>query len=282
MKRFWFGLAITLAAVVPALPTEAAVPTAQKQTLMLVRTTSGPASFTLIVEAALSDQNRRAFNGVVSARVESGRVVRASSLGGQAFYWDYGVRAKTPTQTVEVCQPLGGCIVNRTLAYNSITSSRDRGGPDLDNRLYVVIEGPADVKFKASGWELRRVPLTYRYVEAADAQATGVFTGSDIVEVFDAASLTGGATGSIATGTPPCSSATTGPVGVGVVPRGVGTATLTGGPTPLSVTCPENVGRPHLTGVASGRTRWDFRGPVVGDAAGVNVPLFVLDVPREP
>lgn len=281
MNRIWLAIATAMAAVASALPTGAAEPALTKQTLMLVRTTSGPASFTLMSEAALSDRNRHAFNAVISARVEEGRVVRASSLGASTFYWDYGVKVRTPGQTVEVCQPLGGCIVHRTLVYNSSTFSQDEGGPEVDNRLYVVIEGPARVSFQGKGWQLQRVPLNYRYVEAADARATGVFTGSTVVELFESASLDGGARGSIATGAPPCSFSS-GAAGVGVVPRGAGTATLTGGSSPLSVTCPENIGRPYLTGVTHKRARWDLRGPVVGDATGVNVPLFVLDIPPRP
>ena len=51
---------------------------------------------------------------------------------------------------------------------------------------------------------------------------------------------------------------------------------------PLSITCPKNVGRPHFTGLAQRPTRWDLKGPVVGDATLVNIPLFVVDVPTKP
>lgn len=139
----------------------------------------------------------------------------------------------------------------------------------------------AKVAFHGDGWVLRRLPLTYRYVGASDADAEGVFTGVNSMELFSSASARGGRRGSIATAEPPCSFSTAG-VAAEPVPRGVGTATLTGGGQSASLTCPQNIGVPFITEVATGRTDWQFTGPVAGDAIGVNVPLFVLDLPARP
>ena len=281
MKRRALLLAAAAVAAILTGPAAASAPAEQRQTLVLVRTTDGPASYNLVVDSALSDASPRGFNGTISGRVEKGRLVRAASLGATAFYWDHGVTARANGQTLRVCDAAGGCIVNRTLAYQVQSTARDAGGPDVDNRLYVVIEGPATIRFKGDGWKLVRTPLTYRYVEAAKAQASGVFTGLHSAQTFESATLPGGRRGSVAAGAPPCSFSTPG-VGPSTVPRGAGTITLTGGPKPESLTCPENVGRPFVTSVAQKETSWLLEGPVVGDSTGVNVPLFVLDVPAEP
>jgi hypothetical protein len=273
-RAFWLLTAAVLAGVLSA-PAAAAPAPPNARTLILERTTSGPASFSLIVDAQLSDDAREGFIGTVSARVEAGRVVDAVSLGAHAFYWDYGVRADTGEQVVEVCQPTGGCIVNRTLAYQGWTQSSDDGGDDVHNRLYVVIEGPGTIRFTGDGWTLHHRPMTYRWVGSADAEGSGVLTGSTGVHRFESASLRGGPRGSIATGAPPCSRS-----GSGLVARGAGTATLTGGAEPQSVTCPTSAARPYLTALAAGGTDWSLTGPVIGDNTQANVPLFVLDLPR--
>jgi hypothetical protein len=276
MKR---GLALVSAGLCLVLvaPATAAPSDVQISTLLLERTTSGPASFTLTIDAQLSDQEPEGFIGIVSARVVGGRVEAAEALGANAFFFDYGVRAEAAEQRVEVCQPLGGCIVNRTLAYQSFTESRDDGGSTAANRLFVVVEGPAIIRFDGQGWSLKRSPLSYRWIESAGAGGSGVFTGSFGLQHFASATLPGGAGGSIATGAPPCSQARS-----GLAPRGLGTATLTGGQQEPRVTCPFNAGRPYLTDLARTATDWRLDGPVVGENTLANVPLFILDVPAEP
>jgi hypothetical protein len=287
VPRLLTGAVLGVALLLPH-PSVASGPTgasasavARVQTLVLVRTTTGPAWYHLGIEAALSPAAPHALDAAVTARVDGGRLRRAGSLGAFAFAYDGDVTVKAASTTVRLCQPLGGCVVNRVLAYSTAVESRDSGGPGVDNRLYVVEEGPARVTFRGKGWALRRVPLSYRWVGSDAADATGVFTGANSVEAFEHAALRGGRYGSIATGAPPCSTATAG-VGAAPVPRGVGTATLTGGQHTQSLTCPENIGAPYLTGVAQRATQWSLDGPVVGDSTQLNVPLFVLDLPARP
>ncbi|MDX6216162.1 MAG: hypothetical protein QOG99_1746, partial [Frankiales bacterium] len=242
----WLVLGAFLAGTATGLTARASAP-ADGQTLVLVRTTSGPASFSLTIQGSLDHEHSRGFDGAFSARVDGGRLTRIASLGAEAFFYDSDPEAKVAQNRVKVCRPLGGCIVNRTLAYGIGIDSTDHGGSDVDNRLFVVEEGPANIQFHGQGWTLRKVPLRYRYVLAADADADGAFTGVNSVEMFRRASLSGGPDGSAASAEPPCSTSTVG-VAAEPVPRGAGTITLSGGATPQSVTCPTNLADPVLTG----------------------------------
>lgn len=270
-------VALVLFGIAWAVPSGAVVrPTVQ--TLELVRTTTGPASFRLTVQGSPDSAHPHGFDGTFSARLDHGRLTRVESLGATTFDYDSAPEIRGAGQRIQVCQPLGGCIINRTLAYGIGVSSSDKGGADLDNRLYIVEEGPAVIAFKGNGWVMRRVAMNYRYITANAADADGAFTGATSAEMFRAAATTGGRSGSIATGTPPCSIAA---ADAGASPpRGVGTATLTGGISTTSLTCPNNVGQPFLTGLAHRATTWRLNGPVIGDNTGMNVPLFVLDLPR--
>lgn len=276
MTRTWLLAATVLAGVIVG-PAEAAPTAPQLRTMVLERTTAGPASFTFVVDAQLSDQDPQGFIGLVSARVDRGRVVEAAAVAAHAFYWDHGVRADAGDQVVEVCQPVGGCIVNRTLAYQTHTESADEGGTSVHNRLYVVVEGPGEVRFSGRGWVLRTRALDHRWLASRDAEVSGVLTGTTGVQHFESASLPGGVGGSIAVGAPPCSQA-----GSGLTPRGVGTATLRGGTHEPSLTCPANAGRPYVTATAPAEADWRLTGPVVGESTMANVPLLVLDLPARP
>lgn len=251
----------------------------QSRTFVLVRTTDGASSFRLIVEAALSETEPVAFLGTALARVQEGRAVRTVPLGAYKFHFDYGVKAQVQGQTVQVCNSADGCIVQRTLASNVGTFFDDEGGPDVENRMYVTLEGPSRVRFEGSGWRLQDTRLDYRYLEASQAEASGVFTGAGAYQTFDSAHLAGGPAGSIALGTPPCSSASS--VGPALVPRGAGTAVLAGGKQQVSLTCPENIGQPSMSAAADNATTWRMTGPVVGDSTLMNVPLFVVDLPND-
>lgn len=279
MRRLAWMLALMGAASsFAALPASAS--SLQVQTFELVRTTAGPAWFQFHVQGSPSASQPHGFDATIAARVVKGRVVSAASLGAYTFDYDYGVHVQAASHEVSACQPLGGCIVNRVLAYASGVDDSDNGEADAFNRFYIVEEGPASVTFRANGWQLRRVSLSYRYVTDAAADADGIFTGDQGYELFRSATATGGAFGSIATGDPPCSNST---AGIGLSPpRGLGTATLSGGNRSSSLTCPTNIGTPLLTGSAGTRMNWRLTGPVVGDSTFAHVPLFVLDLPRNP
>lgn len=254
----------------------AGTPSPDSETFVLVRTTDGPASYRLVIDAALSDEEPVGFYAAVAARVEGDRVVRAAAAGTGAFYWDYGAKANAAGQRMELCEPVGGCIVNRTLAWNVLLDSADDGGNAANNRLYVALEGPVRISFESEGWELRELDLQYRYVESSQAESSGVFTNRSSLHLFEGATLPGGGEGSVAVGAPPCSIERT-----DLVPRGVGRAILTGGQSETSLTCPQNIGRPFMTALAGEATTWRMTGPVLGDSSFVNVPLFVLDLPDE-
>jgi hypothetical protein len=280
MRHQAIAITAALLTAVPAWAADAAGGRAQPaaQTIVLIRTTHGPAWFHLGIQASLSPQAPHAFDGTFTAQVVNGRVRRAASLGAISFDYDADVSVRAQQHSVHVCRPAGSCIVNRVLAYSSAVDSSDKGGSDVDNRLYVVEEGPATVTFSGHGWMMRRLPMSYRWVRDEDADASGAFTGVNSVELFQHAGLAGGRHGSLASGAPPCSASTAG-VAAEPVPRGAGTATLSGGRQVQSLTCPNSVGRPYLTGIADRTTSWSLDGPVVGDATELNVPLFVLDLP---
>ena len=280
MRRLaWLLVLAGTVAILAGVPASASSP--RVQTFELVRTTAAvPAWFQLRVQGSPSQSQPHAMDATIAARVVNGRVVSAASLGAYTFDYDYGVHVQAASHNVSVCQPLGGCIVNRVLAYASGVNDSDQGEADAFNRFYIVEEGPASVTFRSSGWLLRRVPLSYRYVTDMAADADGVFTGDGGYELFRSAVAPGGAFGSIAIGNPPCSTST---AGIGLSPpRGLGTATLRGGNHPSSLTCPTNLGIPFLTDYVGSRTHWSLTGPVIGDSSLAHVPLFVLDLPRAP
>ncbi len=206
-----------------------------------------------------------------------GRVVEAASWGASAYDFDTGVQVRSQGQTQRVCLPGAVCLVSGTGGYAVASVSSDRGEPDAFNRLYVVTEGPSSVHFSGHGWILQPRPLTFRYATASSSSSNGLFTGLESLEEQDSTAARGGRSGSIAAATPPCSTS-----GLGYLPRGIGTATLTGGQHSASLTCPANVGVPFMTQLARSETLWHLTGPVVGDASGFNVPLFVLDLPLKP
>lgn len=268
--------AAALVASVCLIAPPGAASTPERQTLVLVRTTSGPASYSLLIEGSTSPAQPDGMQVQIAARLDSrGRVQQAASLGAQTFHYDRQPAAQASGTRVEVCEPVGGCIVHRTLGYTSGTQSKDNGGVDVFNRLFVIIEGRADISFKGQGWRLERRPLAYRYAVDQDADAAGVFTGGGAYQVFHRARLPGGKRGSIAAAQPPCS---TSAAAGAAVPRGVGTMRLDGGKQSGELTCPLNLGTAAVTRWSDTGTTWTASGPVVGDSKQSNVPLTVLDL----
>lgn len=238
---------------------------------MVERVTHGPSRFHLDVGVVPGE--RGAFIGSAYGVVRKGRVVKADF--GSAFS---GGRMDDPTvysesYSFDSCD-VGICDVGKTFELGQGNEYVDEDGIyDLTHMFVAAWGGQIAHRFEGTGWTLRTARYPFRFVDGQDAEAVGVaHTALYGAEMFKSASARGGRFGSIAVGTPPCSTTEIG------LPRGVGEAVLTGGVQPETIRCPSFA---HIaTSWARKGTTWQFSGRVVGDTALVHTRLFVLDLPK--
>lgn len=246
----------------------------------LVRTTTGPASYRLVVNHRSGDGST-GLSGLAAAvafRTDTSGTV-TSTRSGFVVTDDSDRRAGVWVDGEErLCGHAEPCPTGRiVLGAQTVIADSDDGGEDVPNRVFVVFEGyDLDLSFGGDGWELHEADFDHRYVEWQQDSPLGVSGGMDGVEVFTGTSLDGGALGSIAVAMPPCSPSHAS-VTLGVA-KGVGTLTLLGGPNEPSLTCP-GTGFLSLTDHAPAATTWTADGVVVGEYTFEDVRLFVFDLP---
>ncbi|MCW2543711.1 MAG: hypothetical protein JWM40_1263 [Frankiales bacterium] len=173
---------------------------------------------------------------------------------------------------------LSACRTELTHGYDLMTIYyHDAGGASADhaNRIVAVGYGRSPtLELDGKGWRVREVRRVVHAVWSTSGEGSTGFSQQQLgAEVFQRSSANGGPRGSVAMAVPPCA-------GVVSVGGGAGKSTLSGGPEPVSVTCPVNVA--GVSQAASRRTAWVFAGLVAGLTAYVSpgpgpVRLLVID-----
>lgn len=142
------------------------------------------------------------------------------------------------------------------------------------DRIYVAVAGltPEVRLIDSPGWRLSKTSLRVRYATSdTGGGATGAQFFGEHVERFEHASLAGGRRGSLVVATLPCRPLHR----FGVFREGFGTATLSGGPKPVTFDCQKDLH--DATAAADHATTWKLDGLVVGTAAGTT-RLAVIDL----
>jgi hypothetical protein len=238
-------------------------------TFMLVRTTSGPSHFDLLLSA--SSPSSGGYIGDIDGVVRHGRVVRvdSGSMNDLRFEED-GV--DVATQHVRTCG-LAHCRTapdGALLTEIGYAAKHSRG--DV-NALFFVLHGVRlDYHLDAVGWRIVPMRLNYRLVNTWDASPARVSSGVYSAAVVDGATAPGGRSGSLAVATPPCSISAS-----GIVSRGAGQIQLTGGVTAPTFTCPTD--RIPIGSYTNRKTTWSVDGWAAGDSTQSDTTLFVIDRP---
>lgn len=267
------GMALALACAATFVPSAQAGPPPERVELVIERVaTAGAASFRLDLLVEPGDE--RGFVGGVAFKLDAkGRPSNTTPLLMTSLNERQEPAAQSGGVTVSTCA-VGVCRTGRTVA-GTMTVMADDEGPTDTPTIVVVAEGAkTSWTFDAVGYRLRRVVPDFRYITAAQSEAaTGAGYLDDGAEVFTSSgALAGPATGSVAVAAAPCST-----TGSGLVARGAGRITLTGGPKPVTQTCP--IERGYLASGADRSTSWSLSGPVVGDVRGRMARLLVVDLP---
>jgi hypothetical protein len=260
-----------LAASGVAAPVASAGSSTTTATLVLVRTTSGASSFDLTVSA--NPGKGGVLIGEADTYVRADRVVRVDSgylIGNdpEEQGLDAGnLHVRTCGYTA-TCKPGRFSVTLVNVSYSAESSQGDV------NALYFVVRGAhIQINFRGKGWVLRNEPLAFRHVTPRrSAKAWANFAGRGAA-VSQGAQAAGGQSGSIAVAMPPCSASD-----VGVVARGIGQMTLSGGVTTAQFVCPA-VAYPALTSYARTATTWRLTGWAAGDSTLSDQPLLVIDQP---
>ena len=269
MRRAVIAVALCAAAAVP--PAAGAASSATR-TFVLVRTTSGASSFNLSLSASpdsngllIGEADTYSKGGYVS-RVDSGAIV-GSHPSSQGI--DAG------SLHVRTCSYTGTCAPGSLdLAFLGFSYSSNNSSGDI-NALYFVMRGSRlQVKFTGTGWALKSVPLAFRAQEVQNNAVVAVSIANRGAAITDGASAPGGRSGSVAVAEPPCSTSD-----VGVLARGLGRVTLTGGVTSPTFTCPAPAAA-ILGSYARKSTTWQLTGVAAGDSTLSDEALLVIDTPR--
>lgn len=250
------------------------------RTYEFVRTTSGPSSLAYdfdVTPDAAGSWAAGGFAGQIAAHVTRARTDTVLALPSETFGRFDDPQARVSSNDYRVCAPAGGCAVERTLEYGGATQYSDSGATGAPNRFYLALEGHSTLHYRARGWRIAKTAFAYRYVTGIDSSYLAVYDGDRGAEIFDKATLSGSAGGSIAAAYPPCSTSVTS-VGSEPVPRGAGMSTLTGGHTTQRAICPADVFNQFMSDAAPRQTTWTLSGPVAGDPALQHVRLFVVDL----
>jgi hypothetical protein len=239
--------------------------------LLAYRTTRGAGSLEIQVGATPGDQPSAV--AVVVGRVAHGRLAEVGFAEAQAFGAANHAQVRGNGGSTVLCDA-GACAADTTtLDAGLALTVTSKAGDDLPNVVLVVAQGPKVVYTESHrGWAVKRITLPFRWVTGQDSAVLGAWAMGSGAEVFTDASLKGGATGSVAIGRLPCSAAA-----VGLVGRGVASATLDGGRAPRSTSC---AGSPRVAAIADGRTTWRLHGNAAGDTTDADLRLLVLDLPR--
>lgn len=250
-----------------------------KRQYELVRTTSGPASFTFVL--GVMPTKRGGFIGAIAARVRPAASPKEPvPVAAFSFGRHDAPEGRAQGKKITTCNTAGFCHqVSDTYAGILIIQMNDKGGPRALNRFFIVTEGRGqpDIELQeASGWKLVTTELEYRYVDGSDAAVAGVYAGSEGVEVFTKTTLAGGKGGSLAQAEPPCSGSR-----VSVLFRGAGYLELRGGEEDVSTYCPQ-VGSAAIAASAPKSTEWILEGAAAGDVELATTRLFVVDLPPKP
>ena len=267
-------LTVTVAALLQPTPRATAAFQRERLTVVLERITSGPASFELLVTADFDETG--AFIGSLDGEVTKGRVVGvrpgfATSMGERD-----GVGVSAMGDSINSCDQVDVCTAEGIgQGFQAISYQDDEGGDSTNFVLLAAEAKDISYKFDSNGWRLRVVDWPFRYLDTDGSDAVSLGTGSgEGAEVFFEATLRGGRHGSLAVALPPCSTAH-----IGVVDRGVGEATLSGGVEEKTTTCPTD--RPSGAATwAPKKTTWRLEGTVLGDSTLNETRLFVIDLPK--
>lgn len=246
----------------------------------VVRTTTSASSFELTVDMSPpSGSDLDAYTAAVGFRTgETGAVESVVGLGATALGATNEPGVFYDGTAVTTCTAAGVCNAQPTFAAVTLVGHKDNGEADALNRYYVVVEGKvalSDIRFEAKGWVLAETSLETRYSDLRDAEGAAVTaTPSVSANAFLSTQLAGGASGSLAMAAPPCSQATS-----GVVARGAGRMTLSGGTEDQVQMCPFVGGNGVLADHAPAATTWEASGLVAGDSTLHEGRLFVVDLP---
>lgn len=272
MRRALLSALVVLASLVTS---AAAAPSRDQAVgILAYRTTTDAGSLDIQVVAP-PRPGRPSFVGTVMTHVERSRVTAVSHGAADAAGTSDEVEAWGAGHAASSCEH-GYCyLAGSTIHAETWVSLSNPAGSGGTNVVFIVARGP-EIRFsyKATGWAVKRVPLSYRWVSGDDTASVAVHGRGNGVEVFDGeATLPGGRFGSVAVATAPCSESTS-----GLVSRGIGTMTLNGGRTTPSLTCPTD--DQTIASYALHTTAWRAAGTVAGDTNTSEARLFVLDLPK--
>lgn len=260
-----------LCAIALLLPAEQRADAAAPSTslrLLLVRTTTGPSTFSLGIE--IQPKGDATFTGAYGYAVSRGKVTEVAPLPFTTVGKHSSPVVYSSPMDVRPCSsPCLTAVASMASAY----SYEDKTGAGTLNRLLVVVDGGSTtVSFRATGWKLTHPSsVVHRHVEAADSDALGAAADRMGVEVFFGASAPGGSRGSLASVRPPC--ATTGAVNLA---QGVGRVTLAGGSRSVEVTCPTDLS--PIGAFATRSTIWSVTGQMAGVSNNRESRLWVIDL----
>lgn len=260
MRSGSMTLALTaLLTVTPLADSAGAVNKPSWKVWELTRVTSGPTSVFPLVSAAYNESRVVLAGAFIHRR---GRV--NTILPGASIFSDEGRTVpQAYAQGQSVRCSMQECSTFPARGFNMLGLLYEDDGADAPNSANVLLlmayGVEPEIEADEKGWVLREVRRRVSTVWASDGgDAMGVHSQHAGGELFLSATLPGGSRGSIALGQLPCTS-------VGGVSTGVGSATLTGGPQPVTMSCPtQNSG---LGQAAQRAVTWRLTGPVVGTTA---------------
>ena len=243
---------------------------------VIARNAAGPTSIEVNVYVPEGFTFTPAFVGMVGASFDGGHITNVYSGFAERYNGRPDPVIAVHGVTLTACG-VHSCRLDGVLASGDALSYQDDGQPGGMNRMYLVVEGPPPtVTLRGSGWSLEPATFDYRYVDGMHSGDASVYAEEQGVEVFRSATLGGGAGGSIAEGSPPCSGGA--PGGGTSVQIGVGQVRLIGGTTSPSTRCP-SLPSTYLASWAGAATQWSLKGFAIGNSTLQETRLFVIDLP---
>lgn len=265
--------AVVLASLVASSPSTAAESRASGSVQLVVERVrnSGPASFRL--DLYLQPGKATGFVGSVATRLDArGRPLTVNPGIITSFNEHREPTAYASRNAVSTCAA-GACETGSTPIATATVTAEDEGPSSTPTVVVVAHAQAIRWTFTSKGYRLRRARPAFRYVTGRAATSVGVdYVGMGAEAYLGGATLPGGPNGSLAVAAAPCSTS-----GSGVVSRGAGRVTLTGGRADVRHTCPADDG--WLGAEAHGRTTWRLDGTVAGDQDFRGARLMVVDLP---
>jgi hypothetical protein len=233
--------------------------------------TAGPADFRFDISAE-ADGVPGFLTDIWMSYDHAGRVSAVKPGEVQAFNDTREPAVYASGRSLSSCA-VGICETGSTPMGSLAIVSRDEGSTSTPAVLVIARGSRVTWQFRGHGYRLLRARARFRYVAAGNTSAVGVnYLGNGAEFYATSTSLRGGPRGSIAVGVAPCSTS-----GSGVVSRGVGRLSLSGGPATRTTTCPRERG--VLADTTARRTTWDLQGFGAGDTSMRGVRLLVIDLP---